>query len=160
MKFLVHIALLQWLFFLFNQVSESWVLVTLHFLWRECACLLLWFVLGACAGRASWGEHRLFAILQWLGLPETTKLVSIQHALSPPRLMLWFVLKFPWTLKGWCPLRYDANLLGCYFVSHLPACDLMEFSRPKCRVHLVVWLCLYSCLCFFVYDLVLGNLPM
>jgi hypothetical protein len=31
--------------------------------------------------------------LQWLMLPETTKLVSLQRALSP-RLLLWFVIKF------------------------------------------------------------------
>jgi hypothetical protein len=36
---------------------------------------------------------------QWLVLPETTKLVSSQRALSPPRLLLWFVIKFPRTLK-------------------------------------------------------------
>jgi hypothetical protein len=36
---------------------------------------------------------------QWLMLPETTKLVSLQRALSPPRLLLWFVIKFPMTLK-------------------------------------------------------------
>ena len=36
---------------------------------------------------------------QWLVLPETTKLVSLQRALSPPRLLLWFVIKFPRTLK-------------------------------------------------------------
>jgi hypothetical protein len=36
---------------------------------------------------------------QWLVLPEMTKLVSLQRALSPPHLLLWFVIKFPMTLK-------------------------------------------------------------
>ena len=49
---------------------------------------------------------------QWLVLPETTKLVSLQRALSHPRLLLWFVIKFPRTLK--------------HFVS--------ETRMPRCRL--------------------------
>jgi hypothetical protein len=43
---------------------------------------------------------------------------------------------------------------GAMAVTPGQACDLMEFSRPKCRVYLVVWF-VFIRTCFFVLFTIL-----